>query len=165
MLEPVDYKYKSNKSARHSFKHNYITNPETTPADAIISAANRMTETLHTHTPINMYKENLEALQRLETIFARAARTNRDVQIKSTPIRTPPGVQRTTPDQDTNKARTEALQELATQPRVQQTIFTDISKPSATPANETPATNTRSRRNSRSGLRVQKKKECQAHFF
>ena len=74
MLEPMDYKYKSNKGVRHSFfKHNYITNPETSPADAIISAANIMTETLRTHTPINMCEEDIEALQRLETIFARAA--------------------------------------------------------------------------------------------
>ena len=149
MLEPVDYKYKSNKSIRHSFlKHNYITNPETTPADAIISATNRMIETLCTHTSINMCKEDLEALQRLETIFARAARTNSDVQIKATPIRTPPKVHTIAHDQDINKARTSALQELATQPRVQKTIFTNISKPAATSANKTPVANTRSRRNS-----------------
>ena len=111
MLEPVDYEYKSNKSVRHSFlKHNYITNPETTPSDAIISAANRMTETLRTHTPINICEEDLEALQSLETILARAARTNSEVQIKATPIRTPPRVQTTTPKQDTNKARTAALE-------------------------------------------------------
>ena len=149
MLEPVDYKYKSNESVRHRvFKHNYIKNPKTTPADTIISSANLMTETIHTHTPIKMCEEDLEALQCFKTIFARASRTNSDVQIKATPIRTPPRVQTTTPDKDTNKAHTASLQELTTQPRVQQTIFTDISKPSATPENETPATNTRSRRKS-----------------
>ena len=42
-----------------------------------------MMKTLRTHTPINMCKEDPEALQRLVTIFARAARTNSDVQIKS----------------------------------------------------------------------------------
>ena len=61
------------------FKNNYITNTETTPTDAIIAAANRMTETLRTHTPINMCEEDLEALRRLKTIFARAARKNIDV--------------------------------------------------------------------------------------
>ena len=111
MLGPMDHKYKSNKSVRYFFlKHNYIKNLETTPAYAIVSSANRMTETLHTHTPIKMCEEDLEALQRLETIFARTSRTNRNVQIKSTPIQTPPRVQMITPDQDTNKARTEALQ-------------------------------------------------------
>ena len=98
---------------------------------------------------INMCEEDLEALQRLGTIFARVAQTNSDVQIRRTPIRTPPRVQTKTPDQDTNKASTAALKELATQPRVQQTIFTDISKPAANPANETPSTNNRSRRKSR----------------
>ena len=104
--------------AQFVFKHTYITNLETTPADAIISAANQITETLCTHAPINMCEEDLENLQRLETIFARASQTNSDVKIKTTPIRTPPRVQTTTPDQDTNKARTAALQELDTQPRV-----------------------------------------------
>ena len=42
-----------------------------------------MTEALRAHTPINMCEEDLEALQRLKTIFARAAWTNSDVQIKS----------------------------------------------------------------------------------
>ena len=107
-----------------------------------------MTETLRTHTPNNMCEEDLEALQRLETIFARVARTNRDVQIKAMPIRPSPRVQTTTPNQGTNKSRTAALQELAAQPRVQQTIFANISKPAETPANETPATNTIIRRNS-----------------
>ena len=80
MLEPVDYKYKINESVRHSFlKHNYIKNIETIPADTIISSANLMTETLRTYTPIKMCKEDLEALQRLETIFSRAAQTNSDV--------------------------------------------------------------------------------------
>ena len=129
------------------FKHNYITNPETTPENAIISAANIMTEALRAHTPINMCEEDLEALQHLETIFSRAARTNTDVQIKATPIRTPPRVLTTTPDQDTKKTRTASLQERATQPRVQKTIFADMPKQSAAQANETPATNTRSRRN------------------
>ena len=108
-----------------------------------------MTETLHTHTPINTCEEDLEALRRLKTIFARAARTNTDVQIKATPIRTPPRVLTTTPDQDTNKTRTASLQERAPQPGLQQTIFTDMPKQSATQSNETPATNTRSRRNDR----------------
>ena len=85
------------------FKHNYITNPETTPTDAIIAAANRMTETLRNHTPINMFKDDLEALRLLETIFARAAATNTNIQIKATPIRTPPRVLPTTPNLDTNK--------------------------------------------------------------
>ena len=44
------------------FKHNYITNTGTTPSDAIIAAANRMTETLRNHTPINMCEDDLEAL-------------------------------------------------------------------------------------------------------
>ena len=43
-------------SGKVFFKHNYITNPETTPINAIISAVNRITETLRTHTPINMCK-------------------------------------------------------------------------------------------------------------
>ena len=47
------------------FKHNYITNPETTPTDSIIAAANRMTETLCNHTPINMCENDLEVLRRL----------------------------------------------------------------------------------------------------
>ena len=85
------------------FKHNYITNPETTPTDAIIAAANRMTETLRNHTPINMCEDDLEALRLLETIFTRAAATNTNIQIKATPIRTPPRVLPTTPNLDTNK--------------------------------------------------------------
>ena len=143
----------STKSTRVSvtvlFKHNYITNPETTPSDVIISAANRMTDTLRTHTPINMCEEDLEALRRLETIFTRAAQKNTEVQIKATPIRKPPRVLTTTPDQETNKTRMASLQERATQPRVKQTIFTNIPKQSATQADETPATNTRIRRNGR----------------
>ena len=77
-----------------------------------------MTETLLTHTPIHMCEEDLEAVQRLKTIFARASQTKSDVQIKATMIWMPPRVQTTKPDQDTNKARMAALQELATQPRV-----------------------------------------------
>ena len=107
-------------------KHNYITDPETTPVYAIISAANQITETICTHTPINMCEEDLEALQCLETIFSMEARKKSDVQIKATLIRTPQRVQKTTTNQDTKKACTTALQELATQPRVHQTIFTDI---------------------------------------
>ena len=90
-----------------------------------------------------MCKEDLEALQRLDTILARAARTNSDAQIKPTPIRTSPRVKPKTPEQDTNKAHTTALEEIATQPRVQQKIFTEISKLAETPANEAPSTNTR----------------------
>ena len=149
MLEPVDYKKKTRVSGTFFFKHNYITNPETTPTDAIIAAANRMTDTLRNHTPINMCEDYLEALQRLETIFTRAAATNTNIQIKATSIRTPPRVITTTPNLDTNKTRTASLQERATQPRVQQTIFTDRLNQLAAQAIETPATNTRSRRNGR----------------
>ena len=85
------------------FKLNYITNPETTPTDAIIAAANRMIETLLNHTPINMCEDDLEALQLLETIFTRAAATNTNSQIKATTKRTPPRVLPTTPNLDTNK--------------------------------------------------------------
>ena len=85
------------------FKSNYITNTETTPTDAIISAANRMTETLRNHTPINMCEDDLEALRLLETIFTREAATNTNIQIKETPIRTPPRVLPTAPNLDTNK--------------------------------------------------------------
>ena len=77
------------------FKHNYITNPETTPTDAMIAAANRMTETLRNQTPINMCEEDLEPLRRLETIFTRAV-TNTNIQIKATLIQTPPRVLTTT---------------------------------------------------------------------
>ena len=85
------------------FKHNHIKNPETTPTDAIIAAANRMIETLRNHTPINMCEDDIEALRLLETIFTRAAATNTNIQIKATPIRTPPSVLPTTPNLDTNK--------------------------------------------------------------
>ena len=101
-------------SGKVFLKHNYITNPETTPSDVIISAANRMTETLCTHTPINICEEDLEALQRLETIVAKAARTNSDVHIQATPIQTPPRVQTTPSDQDTNKTCTASLQKRST---------------------------------------------------
>ena len=143
----------STKSTRVSgtvfFKHNYITNPETTPSDAIISATNIMTETLRTHTPINMCEEDLEALRLLDTIFTREARTNTNVQIKEITIWTPTRVITTTPNQDTKKTRTASLQEHTTQPRLQQTIFTDLPKQSATQSNENPATNNRIRRNGR----------------
>ena len=86
-----------------------------------------MTETLRTHTPINMCKEDLEALRRLETIFTRAARTNTKVQIKATTIRTPQRVLTTTPDQEKNKTRTASLQERATQPRVQSPLIDGLS--------------------------------------
>ena len=69
--------------------------------------------------------------------------------MKATPILTPPRVLPTTPNLDTNKTRTASLQECATQPRVQQTIFTDMSNQATTQAIETPATNTRSIRNGR----------------
>ena len=85
------------------FKHNYNINPETTPTDAIIAAANRMTETLHNHTPIKVCKDDLEALRRLETTFARVAATNTNIQIKETPIQKPPRVLPTTPNLDTKK--------------------------------------------------------------
>ena len=71
------------------FKHNYITNPEKTPTDAITASANRMTETLLNHTPINMREDDSEALRRLETISTRAATTNTNSQIKETPMWTP----------------------------------------------------------------------------
>ena len=106
-----------------------------------------MTETLCNHMPINMCEDNLEALRRLGTIFTRVAETNTNIQIKATLIRTPPRVLPTTPNLDTNKTRTASLQERATQPRVQQTIFTDMSNQPATQAIETPAPNNRSRRN------------------
>ena len=61
-----------------------------------------------------MCEEDLEALQRLETIFARAARINSEAQIKKTPIRTPPRVKTITPNQDTNKSHMSSLQDLAT---------------------------------------------------
>ena len=61
-------------------KHKYITNPETTPIDAIIADSNRMTETLRNHTPINMCKDDIEALRLLETIFTRAAAKNTNTQ-------------------------------------------------------------------------------------
>ena len=131
------------------FKHNYITNPETKPADAIIAAANIMTETLRNHTPINMCEDDLEAMRLLETIFTRAAQTNTSIQITETPIRTPPRVLTTTPNLDTNKTRTASLQERATQRRVQQSIFTDMSKQPTNQAIETPAINTIIRRNGR----------------
>ena len=82
-----------------------------------------------------MCEEDLEDLQRLETIFARVERKNSDAQIKSAPIQMSPRVQMTMPEQDTSKARTAALEELATQTRVQQKIFTKISKLAATPKN------------------------------
>ena len=131
------------------FKHNYITNPETTPTDAIISAANRMTETLHNHTPINMCEDDLEALRRLETNFTREAATNTNSQIKATPMRTPPRVLPTTPNLDTNKTQTASLQERTAQPRVRQKIFSDLSNQPTMQAMETPATNTRSITNGR----------------
>ena len=61
--------------------YNYITNPETTPTDAIIAAANRMTDMLCNHLPINMCEDDLEALRRLKEIFTRAAATNTNSQI------------------------------------------------------------------------------------
>ena len=150
MMELVDYKHKINNSVRHIFfKHNYTTNNETTRTYAIIDAANIMTETLHNHTPINMCEDDLEALSRLEKIFTRAAATNTNSQINATPIRTPPRVLPTTPNLDTNKTRTASLQECTTQPRVQQKIFTDMSNQLTDQAIETPVTNTRSNRNSR----------------
>ena len=131
------------------FKHNYITNPETTPTDAIIASANRMTEKLRNHMPINMCEDDLEALRRLETIFTREAATNTNSQIKATPMRTPPRVIPTTPNLYTNKTQTASLQERTTQPTVRQTIFTNMSNQPITQEIETPATNTRSRRNGR----------------
>ena len=92
-----------------------------------------MADTLRTHKPSNMFEKDLEALQRLEKGFSKAAQTNSDVKIKSTPIRPSPRVQPTTPEQDTNKALTAAPEELAAQTRVQQKIFTEISVPTATP--------------------------------
>ena len=108
-----------------------------------------MTETLCNHTPINMCKDKLDSLRRLEKIFTRAAATNTNSQIKATTKRTPPRVLPTTPNLDTNKAQTASLQERTTQPRVQQTIFTDMSNQRTTQEIETPDTNTRSRRNGR----------------
>ena len=131
------------------FKNNYIKNPETTPKDAIKAAANRMTETLRNHTPINMFKDDLEAIRRLETISSRVAETNTNSQIKATTIRTPPRVLPTTPNLDTSKKPTASLQERATQPRVQKTIFTDMPNQPITQTIETSATNTRSRRKGR----------------
>ena len=131
------------------FKHNYITNPETTSTDAIIAAANIMTKTLQNHTPINMYEDNLEALQRLETIFTRAAATNTNIQIKATPMQMPPRVLTTASNLDTNKTRIASLHECVTQPRLQQPIFTDVSNQLETQSIETPSTNTTSRINGR----------------
>ena len=131
------------------FKHNYIKNPETTPTDIIVAAANRMTETLRKHTPINICEDDVEALRCLETIFTRAATTSNNSQTKATPMRTPPRVLPTTPNLDINKTQTVSLQERTTQPRVCQKIFTDLSNQPTTQAMETPATNTRSRRNVR----------------
>ena len=56
------------------FKHKYITNPAATPADAIISAANRMSEALRKYKPNNMCEYNLAVLWRLHAIFTRAAK-------------------------------------------------------------------------------------------
>ena len=125
-------------SGKFFFKHNHIKNPETTPTDAIIAAANRMTETLRDHTPINMCEDDLESLRLLETIFTKASATNTNLLIKATMIRTPPRVLPTTPNLDTTKTRTASLQERATQPRVQKTIFTNMSKQKGTQAIETP---------------------------
>ena len=75
------------------FKHKYITNPTVTPEDAIISAANRMSQALRQYKPNNMCEDDVQALSRLEHIFTKAANNNSTVNIQAIEPPTTPRVQ------------------------------------------------------------------------
>jgi hypothetical protein len=62
------------------FKHKYLTNPSVTPADALIAAAQHMTAALRSNLPTSMGEGALEALQKLENIFANAATKHKEDQ-------------------------------------------------------------------------------------
>ena len=61
------------------FKHKYITNPSVTPEDAVISAANRMTDAPKIHHPHNICEDDIQALHFLEQIFEQAADNNKEL--------------------------------------------------------------------------------------
>ena len=61
MLGPMGYKNEGKKIVRCGFfKHQYITNPSVTPADAVNAAAGKMAETLCTHMHPNMTKTTIQ---------------------------------------------------------------------------------------------------------
>ena len=65
---------RSGEKHQHSvFKHNHITNPTVTPADAIVHAAKELTEALKGNVPGSLREISLEELERVEQIFAQKA--------------------------------------------------------------------------------------------
>ena len=105
------------------FKHKYITNPSVTPKDAIISAANRMSEALRMYKSNTMQEEDIQALHRLEAIFKEAAVNNDTVEIQATTTIPSPRVQAKQQQVRNHKALTAALEEMAKPPRVEHTMF------------------------------------------
>ena len=109
------------------FKHKYITNPTASPADVIIAAANRMAEALRTHKPNNLAEEDVDALKKLEAIFTEAANKHNNIEIVASaePAASPRVQDKHNKKQDRNLL-TDAIAALATPPRVQHTVFTQL---------------------------------------
>ena len=97
----------STKSLRVSgtvfVKHKYTTNPPITPEDAVIYAANRMTDALKMHHLHNMGEDNIQALHCLEQIFKQAADNTKELGIKTTPPIPTPRVD--APQQSTTQSK------------------------------------------------------------
>ena len=111
------------------FKHKYISNPTVTPADAIISAANRMTEALRTHKPTGMHEEDIQALARLEQIFQAAAKNNTDVDVTVVDPPSPRVPDRHSREQEQNLLADAITAVQRPAPRVRETIFLPLEDP------------------------------------
>ena len=116
------------------FKHKYITNPTLTPEDAIIAAANQMTETLQTHKTPGMYKEDVQALARLDQIFQDAITNNTSVEINTVELAVSPRVAEPKNKQSTKQLLREAITAVQRpSSRVAETIFIPLKEPTPQP--------------------------------
>ena len=57
------------------FKHKHITNPNVTPADAIVYVAKELTEALKGNVPGSLRDTSLDDLEKLEQIFAQKSQS------------------------------------------------------------------------------------------
>ena len=74
LLETVGEGNKHTKNIRKFFfKNKYITNPTSTPEDAIMAAAENLASALKGKIPLHLQKSSIQALSRLQDIFNQTA--------------------------------------------------------------------------------------------
>lgn len=121
-------------SATVFFKHKYITNPTVSPADIIISAANRMSKALRKYTPNNMCEEDVDALGRLKNIFKQAENHEEEAGIQPVETQISPRVQVEHQKKHHQNVIGRAIATLEKSPRVEESIFTPIEEEPFSPS-------------------------------